>query len=163
MSVNMKAHVIKLLENYSERERQIALLHYEIRCAASVSPEEVIGSMSLGNSDGIGGGSSRGHISNKTMYIALNYQERMDDLKAESINEIVVRLMKLEEEQDRIRYYMSLLEKREAEVLRLFYIEQKTTEAIQKTMKHSAKTLRKLRDQAVNTLAEMYEFSVNNQ
>lgn len=162
MNADMKEYVIKLLESYSERERQIALLHYEIRRTACVSPEEIIDSMSLGPGDGMGG-SSRGHISNKTMYIALSYQEVMDRLKTESINEIVVRLMELEAEQDRIRYYMSLLEKREAEVLRLFYIEKMTTEAIQKTMKHSAKTLRKLRDQAVTTLAEMYEFSVNNQ
>lgn len=123
MNVDMKEQVVKLLEGYTERERQIALLHYEMQHTASISPEEVIGSMSLGHSDDIGGGSSRGHISNKTAYIALNYQERIDHLKTESLTEIAECLMELEAVQDRLRYYVTLLEKREAEVIRLFYFE----------------------------------------
>lgn len=71
MYTDMKKQVTKLLETYPERERQISLLHYEMQHSAHVSPEEVIDTMVLGHGDGMGGGKSR--ISNKTMYIALNY------------------------------------------------------------------------------------------
>ena len=160
MKMDMKERVILLLENYHERERQIALLHYEMQHTAHVSPEEVIDTMSLGHGDGMGG-SSKGHISNKTMYIALNYQERMDRMNAEAASEIAQRLLELEKEQDRIRYYISLLEKRKAEVIRLFYIEQMTMDNVEKEMHLSAKTLRKLKNQAVDALAAMYEFAAN--
>ena len=109
MNSNMKSHVINLLETYLKREQQIDLLHYEMRHIARVSPEEVIDGMSLGHND-IPGGSVKGHISNKTMYIALNYQERMERMNEESMNEIAQCLLELEAEQDRLRYYVSLLE-----------------------------------------------------
>jgi len=158
MEFDMKTHVTQLLETYPERERQIALLHYEMQHTACISPEEMIDGMSLGHSDSMGG-SGHGHISNKTMYIALNYQEQMERINEESINDIADRLLRLESEQDRIRYYVSLLNKREADVIRLFYMEQASSEEMEKTMNLSAKTIRKLRSQAVETLAKMYEFA----
>lgn len=158
--MDMKERVILILESYHERERQIALLHYEMQHTAHVSPEEVIDTMSLGHGDGMGG-SSKGHISNKTMYIALNYQERMNRMNAEAASEIAQCLLELEKEQDRIRYYVSLLEKRKAEVIRLFYIERMTMDNVEKVMHLSAKTLRKLKNQAVDALAAMYEFAAN--
>ena len=159
MKVDMRKRVRILLENYHERERQIALLHYEMQHTAHVSPEEVIDTMSLGHGDGMGGG--KGHISDRTMYIALNYQEKMDRMNAEAANEIAQRLLGLEAEQDRLRCYVSLLKKREAEVIRLFYMEQMTMDNIEKEMHLSAKTLRKLKNQAVDALTAMYEFAAN--
>lgn len=100
---DMKAKMLKLLEACPERERQIALLHCEIKHGTGISPEEMIDGISLGH-----GGSSKGHVSNKTMYIALNCQERMDRMNAEAANEIAQRLLALEAEQERIRYYASL-------------------------------------------------------
>lgn len=158
MNIDMKAHVTQLLETYPDRERQIALLHYEMRHTACISPEELIGGMSLGHSPGMGG-SGRGHISNKTMYIALNYQEQMERMNEESMNEIADKLLQLEGEQDRLRYYVSLLDKREAEVIQMFYMKQMTFEKMEKAMHLTAKTLRKLRNHAVETLATMYEFA----
>lgn len=61
--------------------------------------------------------------SDREKQIALNDQERMERINAETANEIALRLLELEAEQDRICCYISLLEKREAEVLRLFYFE----------------------------------------
>ncbi len=160
MEFDMKTHVTQLLESYHERERQIALLHYEMQHTARILPEEMINGMSLGHSDSMGG-SCRGHISNKTMYIALNYQEQMERINEENMNDIADRLLQLEREQNRIRYYVSLLEKREAEVIRLFYMEQMTMDNVEREMHLSAKTLRKLKNQAVDALAAMYEFAAN--
>jgi len=57
----------------------------------------MIDGMALGHGDGMGG-SGKGRISNKTMYIALNYQEKMDRMNAEAANEIAQRLLELEGE-----------------------------------------------------------------
>lgn len=160
MNIEIKLQVEAFLKAYPERERQISLLRYEMRHIAHITPEEMITEMSLGH-----GGSScrngKGHISNKTMYIALNYQEQMEKINTESMNEIAERLLKLEREQDRIRYYVSLLVRREAEVIRLFYFEEMTMENVEEKMCLSAKTVRKLKNQAVESLAEMYEFAAN--
>lgn len=160
MNTDMKEQVMRLLETYPERERQIALLHYEMQHSAHISPEEMIDGMSLGHGDGMGG-SSMGYISNKTMYIALNYQERMDRLNAEAANEIAQRLLELEAEQDRIRYYVSLLEKREAEVLRSFYFEGCSWEDTAKKIGVVLRSVYKIKNKAIDHLVELYTYTTS--
>lgn len=153
MNTDMKERVVQLLETYPDRERQISLLHYEMQHGACVLSEEMIEAMSFGHGDGVGG--SKGHISNKTMYIALNYQEQMDRMNAEPANEIAQRLLELEAEQDRIRYYVSLLDKREAEVIRLTYFDKISQERIAETLGVVPRTMRRIRKEAILKLAEM--------
>lgn len=158
MEIDMKTRVTQLLETYPERKRQIALLHYEMQHTARISPEEMIDGMSLGHSDSMGG-SSHGHISNKTMYIALNYQERMERINKESINDIADRLLRLEREQDRIRYYVSLLQGREADVIRQFYFEGCSWEEIAKRTGVALRTIYKIKNRAIDHLAEWYAYT----
>lgn len=160
MNTDMKKKVTQLLETYSDRERQIALLHYEMQHSARISPEEMIDGMSLGHGDGMGG-SSKGHISNKTMYIALNYQERMDRLNAEVVSEIAQRLLELEAEQDRIRYYLSLLDKREADVLRSFYFEGHSWEETAKKIGVVLRSVYKIKNKAIDHLAALYAYTTS--
>ena len=159
MNTNMYERVMHLLETYPDRERQIALLHYKMQHGACVLSEEMIEAMSFGRSDGAGSG--KGRISDKTMYIALNYQEQMDRMNAEAANEIAGRLLALEAEQDRIRYYVSLLDKREAEVIRLTYFDKMSQESIAETLGVVSRTMRRIRKEAVMKLAEMYTFTEN--
>lgn len=156
MNRNMKSYVINLLETYLKREQQIDLLHYEMRHTARVSSEEMIDGMSLGHGDGMGGG--KGHISNKTMYIALNYQERMERMNEESANEIAQRLLELETEQNRLRHYVSLLEKREAAVIRLSYFEEVTQDEAAESLGIVPRTMRRIKKEAIEKLVEMYIF-----
>lgn len=93
---DMKTYVINLLETCQERKRKIALLHYELEHPAHTSETELITAMALGHGDSSNGGHVDGHISDKTLYIALNYQNRADTLNAEIKEEIVVQLLKLE-------------------------------------------------------------------
>lgn len=157
-NIDMKAHVVNILEGYSKRERQIALLHYEMQHTAHVLPDEVIDMMSLGHSDGTGS-SGKGHISDKTMYIALNYQEKMDRMNAEAVNEIAKRLLELEAEQDRLRYYVSLLEEREAQVLRRTYFEGRSWEAAARELKVALRTVHKIKNRAIGHLADLYAYT----
>lgn len=157
MNTDMKKQVTKLLETYPDRERQIALLHYEMQHSARISPEEMIDGMALGHGDGMGG-SGKGRISNKTMYIALNYQEQMDRMNTEAANEIAQRLLELEGEQDRLRYYVFLLETREADVIRSFYIEGISWEEITQKIGVALRTVHKIKNRAIDHLAEMYAY-----
>ena len=112
--------------------------------------------MSLGHGDGMGGG--KGHISNKTMYIALNYQERMERMNEESANEIAQRLLELETEQNRLRHYVSLLEKREAAVIRLSYFEEVNQDEAAESLGIVPRTMRRIKKEAIEKLVEMYIF-----
>lgn len=154
MNTDMKERVTHLLETYPDRERQIAILHYKMQHGAYILSEEMIEAMSLGRSDSVN--SSKGRISNKTMYIALNYQEQMDRLNAEAANETAERLLKLEAEQNQLRYYVSLLEKREAEVIRLTYFKKISQDRIAGMLGVVPRTMRRIKKEAIMKLTEMY-------
>ena len=94
-----KTAVMEMLHNFRENQLQIKLLHYEMEHPAAITPTETIESLALGHTDGLGG--SSGHISNKTLYIALNYQEKTDQANAKVIEEIAIRLNALERQQER--------------------------------------------------------------
>lgn len=80
MNAEMKNYVIKLLETYHDRERMIAVLRYDLEHPAKVNSSEQIEAMNYRRGDDIG--NVKGHISNKTLYIALNYEEQAGRLNA---------------------------------------------------------------------------------
>ena len=78
---------------------------------------------------------------------------------AEATNEIAQRLLELEAEQDRIRYYVSLLEKREAKVIRMTYFEGINQDVASKSLGIVPRTMRRIKKEAIAKLAEMYAFA----
>ena len=158
MDKDMRAYVVNLLETCQERRRKIALLHYELEHPAHTSEAEMISAMALGYGNGSGGGHPDGHISDKTLYIALNYQDRADKLNADIKQEIVVQLVELEREQKRLDYYISLLNERQAKAIQFFYEKELTQGEVEKLMGLSAKTVQKKKKEALDALVVMYEF-----
>lgn len=162
MAAETRAYVIGLLESYHKRMNQIALLHYELEHPANVSPDEMIGAMSLGHGDGTA--HSTGHISNKTLYIALNYQERTDHANSEAREEVVTRLIELEHEQERLVYYIDLLNDAQQEtVIRRFYFEGRTWSEIAQELHVVTRTIHKIKNRALDRLSEMYTFADGSQ
>lgn len=157
MNKEIRAHILQLLEGYPERERKIALLRYELEHAGQISKNEMIETMALGHSDG--NGHSDGRISDKTLYIALNYQIKSDKLNGEVKETIVTQLVDLEQTQSRLKYYVSLLEKRQAEVLRLGYFDGLPWEDVAPKVGVALRTVRKIKDRAIDELAAMYAFT----
>ena len=104
MNSDMRDRVINLLETCPERKRKIALLHYELEHPACTTEAEMISAMALGHGDGSNNGHMDGHISDKTLYIALNFQNRTEKLNADVKQEIVMQLVELEQEQKRLNY-----------------------------------------------------------
>lgn len=157
MSNETRKRIVHLLETYRERARRIALLHYELEHPAKVSPEEMMEAMAFGHGNDMPG--SNRHISDKTLYIALNYQERMDKINSESTSDIVERLVELEHEQQRLVYCVSLLGHPYEEAIRMFYFEGRSWENIAKEIQVALRTIYKIKNKALDCLAEMYEFS----
>lgn len=109
-----------------------------------------------GNADGK---ASIGHVSNKTLYIALNYQEKAEKLNAEVVNEAAEQLVKLEQEQARLEYYVSLLEPRQAEVIRRTFFKPEPQEVTAKALRISVRTVQAVKEQAIDALVDLYSFT----
>ena len=158
MAAKTRAYVISLLESYHKRMNQIALLHYELEHPANVSSDEMIGAMSLGHGDGASCG--KGHISNKTLYIELNYQEQTDRANSEAREEIIGRLIELEREQERLVYYITLLKDNQQEtVIQRFYFEDRSWSEIAQELHVVTRTVHKIKNRALDRLAAMYAFA----
>ena len=152
--------MIGLLESYNKRMNQITLLHYELEHPTNVSPNEMIGAMSLGHGDGTA--RSKGHILNKA--IALNYQEQADLVNSEAREEIVERLIELEREQEKLAYYITLLnDKQQETVIQRFYFEGRTWSDIAKELHVVTRTVHKIKNRALDRLAAMYTFAEGSQ
>ena len=159
MNDDMRFYVLNLLDTCQERERKIALLHYELEHPAHASETEMISAMALGHGVGSGGGHVEGHISDKTLYIALNYQSKIDKLNTDTKEEIVVQLVELEQEQKRLEYYASLLEKRKNMVISLAYFEGLPWDEVAKAVGVAVRTVHKIKNQALDQLVGMYRFT----
>lgn len=118
--------------------------------------------MSLGHGDGTA--RSKGHISNKTLYIALNYQAQTDRVNSEAHEEVVDRLIELEREQERLVYYITLLKDTQQEtVIRRFYFEGRTWSEIAQELNVVTRTVYKIKNRAIDRLAAMYTFTDSSQ
>ena len=154
-TTEMKEYVMRLLKNYRDTDRQIQLLRYEME-HCSVSAEDVISEMAFARGDG--SGRSPSQISNKTLYIALNYQEKVENYRAETTEEIAARLWELEHEQARLHHFVSLLDEKQASVIRLCYFEGKSREDIAAALSIGVRSVQRFRNLAITALCEMYEF-----
>ena len=161
MNNDTRTCVVSLLETSQERQRKIALLHYELEHPAHTTEAETISAMALGHGAGGDSGHTDGHVSDKTLYIALNYQNRAEKLNADIKQEIVVQLVNLEREQKRLNYYITLLDSRQATVLQLIYFKKLPLEEIASHIGVVLRTVRKFRDRAIDELARMYDFTRN--
>lgn len=160
MSTETKAYVVGLLESYQKRKKQIELLHYELAHPVQVSANEMIGALALSHRDSSSGGHPGGHASDKTLYIALNYQDKVDQANDGASREVVDRLVTLEQEQERLKYYVSLLTERQANVIKLIYFEGCTQEEIAERLAIAKRTVQTLKAQAIDDLAAMYDYTM---
>ena len=155
----VREQVLRILEEYPDIQRKIALLRYELTHPSLASADEMIESMAFSKHEGIS--QMKGHISNKTLYIALNYQEQMEQANMEVIDDVSEKLIELERRVDRLHYCVSLLEDRQAQVIRLYHFERKTWEEIADKMALSVRTVQKTKSVAVDKLVEMYCYVQN--
>lgn len=158
---NFTDYVTSLLQNYRATKRKIEQLRYELEHPAHVTADEMIEAMNFAKGDGESRPS--GSVSNKTLYIAMNFQSAADEANAALTHDLVSRLVPLEQEINRLEHYVALLEPRQAEVIRLAYFEGHTWQQISAKTQITTRTLYKIRNQAVEELAGMYALTADLQ
>ena len=156
MNSDIQNHVVQLLKSYRQRKQRIDLLRYELLRHTDISGTDVIDSMTFGSDNDMPHGS--GHSHDKILYIMLNYQKFADKLNAEAVNKILAELVKLEKEQDRLRYYVSLLDSQEAQVIRKIYFDGYSWDQVAEELDVVRRTAHKIKERALENLAWMYEY-----
>lgn len=149
--------IIELLKSYPHLQSQLKLLRYELSQKAVIDPESVIEGMAL-SSARFGVQRGGGHISDKTMMIALEYERQFDQLKNDLTAQLVEEIMPLQADLDRIEFYVAMLSEKEAQVIRMYYFESNTWAKLQEKLGITKSTLINRRDAAINKLAKMYGY-----
>lgn len=155
MKNKLKESIIRTLENYRKYSQQIALLQYELSHLDRISADEMLEAMAL--SKGTGKAPTKGHISDKTYYIALNYLDRTSDLNAERISNITGQLRPLESRVNRLVHCVKQLRADHQQVIVGLYFDGKNIRALASEMHISERTVQRYRDAAIDELAEMYQ------
>lgn len=155
-TVPAKEEIIQKLYEYPKIKQRIKLLRFELEHHKSVSADDMLETMCFAKGDGSGYNS--GTVSNRTLYIAMNYQSAAENANSENSKEILNRLIPLEQEASRIEYYLSFLQEKEKTILRLLYFERNSLAEAAEKSSYSVWCVRKLRDEGIDKLVEMYDF-----
>ena len=155
--IDTRKQVIELLKAYPEMLRQITLLRYELEHPANISADEMISAMSFAKRDGEGGRPA-GVVSNKTLYIAMNYQQAAAKLNEEYSGDLAKELFELERKANKLEYYMAFLTEDEQDVIRLYFFERRSLQEISDELGGSVWSIKRRRDSGVKKLTEMYGF-----
>lgn len=155
MNNKLKEAIICTLENYRKYTQQIALLRYELTHRDRITADEMLEAMAF--SKGTGNVPTKGHISDKTYYVALNYLERTADLDAECISIITEQLEALEMRVNRLKHCVKQLRPHHKQVIVGLYFDEKNFRMLSSEMHVSERTIQRYRDAAIDELAEMYE------
>ena len=145
------------LKEYPMLKRKETILEYESQHPQHVTEHEVIGALALSHSVQEMAGSA-GYISDKTMRIALQFQDETERLNRDASFEIAQELFNVRRKMKKLEFYVSQLEEKQAEVIRGYYFEGKTWGELQQEMHLSPRTLIKRRDDGLDGLASMYSY-----
>ena len=149
--------VLDRLENYQKMMRQIELLQYEIQYASHVTPTEMIEAMTFQKRDADNAGTNA--YPKSVPEIAMSYQRTAAQLNGESVEELISKYADLCHEQDRLSHYIGFLDGRQQDVIRRYYFEQQSWGEIADGMGSTPRTVQRLRQQAVEELANLYAFA----
>ena len=121
MESRSRAYVLDLLESYGADTQKLVMLRYELEHTVHISADEMISAMNFAH--GSGSVTMNSYISDKTFYIMLNYEAKLREADRELVSDVAEQLWCLEQERGRLDLYISLLEPKQAEVIRSYYIE----------------------------------------
>lgn len=154
-----KERVVELLKSYPAMKRRIEFLRFELGNIPVIGTRELIESLALGvNPDGQGFHYG-GHPSDKTLAIALQYEGIQMNMERDTRSEIRQELRLLEAEVARLEFYITLLDDREANVIKSLYFEQNTWAEVITNLHTSERSVSRRRKDAICKLAEMYSVS----
>ena len=91
--------------------------------------------------------------------IALSYQRAAAQLNGETLEELIAKYADLCHEQDRLLHYIGFLNGRQQDVIHRYYFEQQSWGEIADGMGSTPRTVQRIRQQAVDELANLYAFA----
>lgn len=152
-----RSQVLSSLVEYPLKLKQIELLRYEMAHPAYATEEEILDAMCFSRPDCSSAGAS-GTLTDKTAHIAETYRCNLETLNQELFDEIRSQLLQLEQEVERLRFYVGLLGDNEEKIIRLVYFEQHSLKEAAETMGLSPWVARRVREAGIKRLTEMFAF-----
>lgn len=152
-----REQIIDLLTNYRSNKRKAVQLTYELEHLQSVTPEEMLEAMIFSRPSEPGGHS--GQVSDKTFRIALNYREETAQMNSQTQSALLTVLLPLLRELDRLEHYVRTLDRRQTLVMTRLFFEGHSQEDVAEELGCSARTVRSLKQAAIDVLTEMYQLT----
>lgn len=146
-----------LLKKYPGWQKKITLLEFERKNPSEATHLEVLSGLAFARPLIEGAGAS-GHISDKTMQIALSFREKADRMNSDTILDIDQELSILRTRIEKLDFYVSQLEEKQAEVIRGHYFEGMSWVDLQKKLHISSRTLSNRRNNGLDALIAMGEY-----
>lgn len=153
--------IVDKLKSYPMKKAQLTLLQFEMTRPAKISEHEMLEVMAYGTS---GNGSDvRGSGPNldRTLGLALSYRNAAQAMNEDVKDSMLCEWNQLHMELEQLDFYMGLLKKEQQEILRLSYIERMTWQEMERETGYSRRTLVRRRNEAVERLTEMYNYTSN--
>ena len=151
----VREFVLQQLKSYKANKQRVDALRYEYEHFKAVTPEDTITAMSFSHgSDGIR--APAGHTSDKTPYIALNYQSKTTQSNYRTKADILDEYIPVSQAVERLEHHISLLMPREVKILYLRYRDGMKFAEIAEEMQLSTKSVSNIHKSAIDRLCEMY-------
>lgn len=147
------------LKSYNELQKKIMLLEYEITHPVKLSSSELLDALSFGKSQSGVSTKNCGTDCDRVSYLATHYRRIAEKMSEEANGAIFQEWCELMEDAMRLEHYISLLPEIYQLILRAVYIDQKHWGDIEQETGVSRRTLLRKKENALNSLVEMYSYS----
>lgn len=156
MSTDMFAYVVHLLETYRSVQQKIAVLRYELSHPSNIHPNEMLAALAYPKQS-LDAHTPAGHISDRTFYIAVNYQEKASAANQDSIASVSSQLMKLERRVTRLKHCVLQLPESHRIVIQGIYFHKRGLKDLADELHISERTVQRYRNNGIQALTEMYQ------
>lgn len=150
-------YIISLLTNYRSNKRRAIQLTYELENLQAITPDEMLEALSLSRPDR--GVPHTGQVSDKTSRIALSYQEETAKVNGQAQKALLSTLLPLSQELDRLEHYICALDPKQYLVITRLFFDGRSQAEVAEELACSVRTVRYLKQAAIETLVEMYRFA----
>lgn len=152
-------YIISLLTNYRSNKRRTIQLTYELEHLQTIAPDEMLEALSLSRPEGEVSHTS--HISDKTSRVALSYRDETDKANSQAQKALLATLLPLSQELDRLEHYICALDPKQYLVITRLFFDGRSQAEVAEELACSVRTVRYLKQAAIETLVEMYQFAQN--
>ena len=150
-------YIIGLLTNYRSNKRRAIQLAYELENRKTITPDEMLEALALSRPFGEVFHTSQ--LSDKTFRTALNYQAAASKENDQVKESLISSLLPLLQELDRLEHYICALDPKQYLVITRLFFDRHSQSAVAEELTCSVRTVRYLKQAAIETLVEMYQFA----